>query len=231
MLAANQLRSGGSSRSEFAYQEIRQRVLSGRWRPGELISTYALAEELQISRTPVSEALKRLASEGIIDIIPQVGCIVRIPQPNEIQETFLIRAVLEGLSAEVAASRITDKDINTLDDILNASEDAAESSDAARYESLNRAFHNTISQIADLYTLSRLLVSLWQLSGYQTASIPFFAERFSVSLREHHLILEHLKNRDPDGARQATEAHLRRCAKDFANFAVSLQKESSQKEG
>jgi len=224
MLAANQMRLGGSSRSEYAYQEIRQRVLSGRWRPGELISTYALAEELQISRTPVSEALKRLASEGLIDIIPQVGCIVRVPQPGEIQETFLIRAVLEGLSAEMAASRITDKDINTLEDILKMSEEAAKSNDAVNYESLNRAFHNTISQIANLYTLNRLLVSLWQLSGYQTASIPFFAERFNISLQEHSIILEYLKKRDPAGARQATEAHLRRCAKDFAYFAEQVQK-------
>jgi DNA-binding GntR family transcriptional regulator len=228
MLAANQLKSVGSSRSEYAYQEIRQRVLSGRWRPGELISTYALAEELQISRTPISQALKRLASEGIIDIIPQVGCIVRIPQPNEIQETFLIRAVLEGLAAEVAASRITDKDISTLEDILKASEDAAKCNDAVNYAALNRAFHNAISQMADWYTLSRLLVSLWQLNGYQTAGISFFSERFSVSLSEHHLILEYLKKRDPNGARQATEAHLRRCAKDFASFAERLQKESSQ---
>ena len=69
--------------------------------------------------------MKRLAAEGIIEVIPQVGCIVRVPQPKEIQETFLIRAVLEGLAAEIAATQNVDTDIDTLESILKAAEEAA----------------------------------------------------------------------------------------------------------
>jgi GntR family transcriptional regulator, rspAB operon transcriptional repressor len=226
MLETNQrTQTVGGSRSEYAYQEIRQRLLSGRWKPGEQISTYALAEELQISRTPVSEALKRLAAEGIIDIIPQVGCVVRVPRPEEIEETFLIRAALEGLAAERAATQIGESDIQALESIIKAAEDAAARNDAIAYESLNRTFHDTIAQISGLTTLRRLLVNLWQLSGHQTGNVAFFAGRFRISISEHRRILEYLKQHDTTGARQMTEEHLRRCATDFAQFVQALRKE------
>lgn len=217
-LAREQRQEGRLSRRDYAYEELCRRLLSGKWSPGEIISTYTLAEELGVSRTPVVEAVKRLEAEGILEIVPQVGCIVRSPKPQEIRETFLIRAVLEGLAAEAAAKKVTEEDVNILNGILEESKKARERGDASKYAELNRAFHNTVAYIAGLRSLEQMLRRLWQLSNYQIASIPFFEERFEVSLAEHRTILERLRDHDASGAREITETHLRRCAEEFADF-------------
>lgn len=201
-------------------------MLSGKWRPGEIISTYALAEELGVSRTPVGEAVKRLEAEGILEIVPQVGCVVRGPEPEEVRETFLIRAALEGLAAEFVASRATEGDLEALSSILEASREAGESEDAGRYAELNRSFHNSIARISGFRSLEQTLATLWQLNSYQIASIPFFEERFEDSIREHRTILEHLREHDARAARETTETHLRRCAEEFASFLEESKREA-----
>lgn len=211
----------GISRSEYAYQRIRQRLLSGDLRPGDVISTYALAEELDISRTPVTEAIKRLEAENFLEIIPQVGCVVRSPRPDEIQEAFLIRSVLEGLAAELAAQRITDEGIQSLEALLQESEGAAEARDASAYQELNMAFHQRILQLAASPMLEQLVNNLWQRKGYEIGSLPFFGERFAISMREHREIVKQLRARDPRGARDAVEAHIRRSASAFLAFLDS----------
>lgn len=218
--------NGRISRRDFAYQEVCNRLLSGEWRPGEIISTYTLAEDLGVSRTPVVEAVKRLEAEGILEIVPQVGCVVRGPEPEEVRETFLIRAVLEGLSAEVAAEKISQEDVEALGKILEASREAGEDKDGSKYAELNRAFHNHIARISGLRTLEQTLISLWQLNSYQIASIPFFEVRFEDSLAEHLTILERLRDRDAKGAREVTEIHLRRCAEEFATFLENPERKS-----
>lgn len=192
--------------------------MSGRWHPGEVISTYAIAQELGVSRTPIVEAVKRLEGEGALKIVPQVGCVVQGPEPDQVRETFLIRAALEGLAAEFAASKITDSDLEEIEEIVVASEEAGERIDARRYEELNRAFHNRIAHISGIGSLEQTLRTLWQLSSYQVASVPFFEHRFEESVREHRTILKHLRENKAGAARETTEAHLRRCAEEFATF-------------
>lgn len=103
-----------TKRSEIAYNQIKEWLLSGSARPQDVFSSYKISETLNLSRTPVTAALKQLEHEGFIEIIPQVGCMIRYPDPAEVQETFLIRAVLEGLAAEIAAKECTEEDIQKL---------------------------------------------------------------------------------------------------------------------
>jgi DNA-binding GntR family transcriptional regulator len=99
------------SRTDYAYNQIKEWLLNGNLKPGETISSYKLAEVLNLSRTPVINALKKLESEGYIEVIPQVGCMVKLPNVDEARDRFMIRAVLEGFAAELAAQNKTDKDI------------------------------------------------------------------------------------------------------------------------
>jgi DNA-binding GntR family transcriptional regulator len=91
------VRSGATNRSDTAYERLRTDIVGGRWLPDTILSTYGLTEELAMSRTPIISALKRLEADGLIEIIPQVGCRVLQREHEEISETFTIRAALEAL--------------------------------------------------------------------------------------------------------------------------------------
>jgi DNA-binding GntR family transcriptional regulator len=182
------------------------------------VSTYSIAEELGMSRTPVISALHRLKADGLIEIIPKVGCRILPRDPAEIAETFMIRASLEGLSAELAARRITDDELVALEQVLLEAEAAVESGDAQRYERANRAFHGEILRISRLTHLGRMLDNLWQINRYQLAAQQFLAERMTVSRAEHRAIFHALAARDPVASEASAKSHLRRCSDDYLTW-------------
>lgn len=205
-------------RSNVAYERLRSDVLAGRWLPDDTLSTYGLAEDLGMSRTPVIEALKRLEAEGLIEIIPQVGCRVLRRAHKDITEAFMIRTALESLAAEVAADRITPEELEGLGEILLTAERAIEAQDPVRYEEANREFHLGIVQASGLDHLKRLLMELWTLHRYEMAARRFLGTRMKRSSREHRQILKALKTGDPTAAREAVDRHLRRSGEDYAEF-------------
>jgi DNA-binding GntR family transcriptional regulator len=90
---------------------IQTRVLSGDVPVGSRLRQEALAEEFGVSRTPVREALRKLQATGLVELLPNRGAIVRGPSAREIREAYEVRAELEGLAAELAAGRISDRDL------------------------------------------------------------------------------------------------------------------------
>lgn len=87
------------TRAQETYRHLLDELLRGRWQPGDIVSTNALAEELRLSRTPVLQAMKRLESEGLVEIVPQVGCRILKPTVGGLEDLFAIRAGLEGVAA------------------------------------------------------------------------------------------------------------------------------------
>jgi DNA-binding GntR family transcriptional regulator len=208
----------GSNRSDTAYESLRSDIVGGRWLPDTILSTYGLTEELGMSRTPIIGALKRLEADGLIEIIPQVGCRVLQREHEEISETFVIRAALEALGAERAAVRITDRELASLEQVLEAAEAAAAAGDAESYEQANQAFHAQILAASRLTHMPRILSGLWTLNRYQLATSRFLGQRMTVSNSEHREILEALKARDAIAARETVQNHLRRCSEDYLAF-------------
>lgn len=212
-----------ANRTELAYELLLKKIMTGHWYPGATLSTYALAEELEISRTPILEALKRLQAEGIVEIIPQIGCRVVQPTARDVAEVFTVRAVLEGLAAETAAVRISDKELKALWDLYWQSETAAESGESERYDSLNRQFHLSIVNASGMRKLEETMSGIWLLVRHQLSSIPFIAGRIERSMSEHLAILAALSSRDAESARRASEQHVRRCSQDFSSFLASRE--------
>lgn len=210
--------SPSHSRSEYAYQQIRRGLLAGRWRSGEALSAYSLAEELTVSRTPIMEALKRLESEGYLEIVPQVGCVVRGISSEQIRELFLIRAALEGVAAELAAARIGEPGLRRLRSNQLLAAGAAERDDAESFQELNQTFHRLIVEAAEVPLLSTLIMSFWQRREYETGSQIYFRVRMEQSLAEHGAIVVLLAARDAARARAAAEAHVRAAAEQFAQL-------------
>lgn len=209
-------------RSEQAYEYLIAEILRGRWQPGDTLSAYALSEELDISRTPVLEALKRLEAGGFVEIIPQVGCRVVTPSFKAVTDLFAIRAALEGLAAEVAATIMSDQDRVQLRDMLQQMEAAADSGDHHTYSELNYEFHLRIIDGSEMPHLVQTARGIWSLLRYQLARLPLGGTQSTTAIHEsraeHRAILDALDQRAAKRARSGAERHARRCGERIANY-------------
>jgi DNA-binding GntR family transcriptional regulator len=190
------------NRSEQAYEHLTEEILRGRWQPGDTLSTYALAEELQISRTPILEALKRLESEGLVEIIPQVGCQVTRPSWAAVAELYALRGALEGLAAEAAASAITDAGLAELRELADSIEAAARRGDEPAFEDLNSEFHRALLEASGLPRVAQTAHGVWSMLRYQLVRVPYTSEHMLDSLGEHQAIYDALERRETCGAPQ-----------------------------
>jgi DNA-binding GntR family transcriptional regulator len=195
------------NRAEQAYRRLTEEFLRGRWQPGDTLSTYALAEELEISRTPILEALKRLQAEGLVEIIPQVGCRVVHPTPARVDELFALRGAVEGLAAEGAATRISEREIRELMLVLRRLEAASEAGDDVKFSELNEQFHRRIILASGMPQVAQISQSIWSQLQFQLTRLPPRREQMPASLPEHREIFEALEQRDGKRARAAAESH------------------------
>jgi DNA-binding GntR family transcriptional regulator len=206
------------NRSEQAYEHLTAEIFRGRWQPGDTLSTYALAEELQISRTPILEALKRLESEGLVEIIPQVGCRVSRPSSAAVAELYGLRGALEGLAAEAAASAINDRGLAVLRELASSIETAARRGDEPAFEDRNYEFHLALLEASDLPRVTQTAQGVWSMLRYQLVRVPHTSEHMLDSVAEHQVIYDALKHRSGKQARAAAERHARRGAARLATL-------------
>ncbi|ADG07535.1 GntR family transcriptional regulator [Kyrpidia tusciae] len=193
------------------YVHLKKLILSRHLKPGQPIDIQHLSRELDVSRTPIQEALSRLEQEGFIQVVPQVGVYVHTPTSQELFEKLLSRAVLEGLLAAWAARRISDEDVALLGDLLTTMEPNRVS--AQHYAFVNREFHNIIYLASGLRYIQALVDLHWDLVDYaMSQDILFSPENMKKSYEEHKEIFDHLQNRRADAVRKAVEAHAFRVA-------------------
>lgn len=198
--------SSRQSRTATAYDHLLGEVLRGRWEPGATVSTYSLADELGISRTPIMEALKRLEAEGLIEIIPQVGWRVAPPDSGALDELFAIRGAIEGLAAAAAAERIDVRRLAELERLAGQME-AAPAGDAPAYDEINHRFHLLVVEASGMPRLAHTARGVWGALRYQLARLPPAEERWRESDPEHREIAAALHRRAPKRARAAAERH------------------------
>jgi DNA-binding GntR family transcriptional regulator len=210
---------GRMSRTEHAYRFLTREVLRGRWDAGATVSTYALAEELGISRTPVAEALRRLEGEGLVEIIPQVGTRIVQPDPGPVKDLFALRAALEGVATAAAARNITDAQLSELELTLGRLERSAAIGDRTAYEELYHDFHMRLIAAAGIPQLLDAARSIWTPLRYRLAGLPLGNEQLTESVREQRELYAAVKQRSAERARAAAERHVRSAA---ARFLVPL---------
>src|SRR5690606_24936012 len=133
-----------SSRAELVYEALRDDIFNNRLRPGERVSEERIAQRLKVSRTPVREALKRLHAEGLVEITPHRGAVVRDPSGEELAELCTVREVLEGLAARLAARSISDVELYTLERLINEMDAAAREDRIDDLIQYNHQFHESI---------------------------------------------------------------------------------------
>lgn len=159
------------ARAENAYRFLRLELLEGDLTPGEPLSVVALSRELKCSRVPVMEAIKRLAGEGFITIVPQVGCHVMTPAPADVRDFFVLFATIEATVTAFAAARRSDADAVEFEKTCaRVAADAAKAgAPAARdptYRRLNLLFHSHIHRMARSPASTEVARGLWDRSDF-----------------------------------------------------------------
>lgn len=201
---------------EAVYEQIKSALLDGAFAKGERLVEHDIAEKLQVSRTPVREALKRLESEGLLEALPRQGLIVKSHNEEEIREIYMIREALESLAAEQAAINATDEDVANLDELVHAMKRQDDPNcDSAEVLDIHRNFSEAYNRASHMPTLVRMIESLKeQIVPLRRVSLRGQMRRKEAQA-EHYALLEALKERKPNLAAELTRAHIRNALKAY----------------
>lgn len=194
------------SQGEVAYHRLHAAIRSGSFRPGDRLREVDVATKLELSRTPIREALRKLESDGIVEHRPRIGAVIRTLSQPEVVELYEMRLVLERTAAQMSAKHASPAEIDTLDG-LNAEIDAA-GQDTQRAAALNQDFHRCIYLSARnrfLLESARALNNALMLLGPTTLDDE---ARIKTVTAQHAAILTALRAGDPEAAGAAAEAHL-----------------------
>ncbi len=195
--------------SEKIHQLIRQSILEQKFSFGDRIIADELAREFGVSKTPVREALRQLKQEGLIDYIPRRGAFIKSPSQKEIFENLLLREVLEGLAARLAAENLKGEDRGFVGRLRTLFVPFKKGPiEAKRYIRAESRFHDLIAEAS---RCSRLIESLKNLEEFifwiRKVILPY---RLSESLRDHLAIIDAIEQGDGHLAESLMRAHLRK---------------------
>jgi DNA-binding GntR family transcriptional regulator len=188
---------------------VRAMLLDGEIPPGARIPERDLCEKLQISRTPLREALKVLAAEGLVQLLPNRGSRAAKLTDMDMRDLFEVCQGLEALAGELACERITDAGIGDVAAAHRAMVRYYEDGDLLQYYRCNRHIHEAIIAAAGNPVLSGLYESVTARIRRARYVTPMTPQRWALALQEHEAILNALQRRDGIGLSHILRAHLR----------------------
>ena len=208
LVPAQPVTEPGVSASRRVYRCLRQRIVEMRMLPGERIIERDLAEELGVSRTPVHEAVLRLADEGLIEIVPRSGTFVaRIPL-GVLEEGILVRRALETAIIAQATQRFTPKGAVRLRRILGQQVAAVGSNDTRAFHHTDEMFHAALAELSGYPGVWPIIQQAkTQMDRYRQLTLPLEGRMQNV-LIEHTEIMIAIESRDPTCAVRAMRNHL-----------------------
>ncbi|MFO1322518.1 MAG: GntR family transcriptional regulator [Burkholderiales bacterium] len=199
-----------------AYAAVRRRILDNVYPPGHQALESELAAELGISRTPVREALIRLANEGLVEVVPRHGMRVLPVSPADMAEIYLVLTALESAAAELLARRQPkDAELKPLVDATREMTRALKADDLDAWAAADERFHQGLVELAG----NRTLMDAVQRLGDRVHRARMFTLRLRPkpvnSTREHMAMLERIRAGDPQGAVDVNRAHRERASREL----------------
>ena len=210
LLGAAGRRSPDGSLGAEAYGRIRERIVSLELPPAMLIDEQSLAAEIGLGLTPVRQALRRLAWENLVVIMPRRGTLVADVNPADLSALFEVRIELEGLAAELAASRATPRQLEALADLMVRTREAlaAEKPDHHQLIELDREMHELLARAAHNEVLAQSLdthyvhvLRLWNIAIERVGELP-------SAIGEHVAIAQAVTDHDGASARELMRTHV-----------------------
>lgn len=194
--------------SEHAYKLIKGRIISAHYVPGQFLQEANICSDLELGRTPVHQALHRLQQEGLLDIIPRKGILIRSESLGEIFMALEARALIEPYCAAQCAERATDAQLLGLQELLDRYHQLHKDGDQTPMMEIDRQFHSTIATIAGndllvefLRPVQERMSRMWFLPHWQVRD-------YQVTENEHDELMNALRNRDGKAAADAMRAHI-----------------------
>jgi len=208
-------RKDSAKRADLAYDAIKSKLISGVLPGGARVDITELVEEIQTSRQPVLAAINRLAAEGFLRVVPQVGCWVASVEPDEVADFFRFFALTEGLACELGAMRREPAHIEALRANLEATVRlVGAKTDATRqareFFRLNREFHGLIHEMARSSYVATHAGSMWDRCDFYLASADAHiqGERIAESEQEHEAIVNAIADGQVKKAGSLMVAHI-----------------------
>jgi DNA-binding GntR family transcriptional regulator len=187
---------------------LRELIVDGTLEPGRRLSERDLGGQLGVSRTPLREALRLLAGERLVEVLPRRGARVADLDSALVEDVYPVLACIERLAVDMACRRVTDADLERLAGMLTRMRAIRSRGDKQAFFAISREFHETILHAAENVTLRGMHR---QLSG-QVRRARFLSlnteTEWDEALREHRLIMSALRKRDGAGAVEAVARHL-----------------------
>ena len=195
---------------ELVYLELKHKILTGEIVSQTRLMEIDLSEKMNVSRTPIREAIKRLADDGLVKVEPRRGAYVANISIKDMLDVFEVREDMEGFVAKLAAQRISDDEKNTLREIAREYEEAIEKADdKENIIDLDEKFHNFIVRCCGNETLSELVKYVQELSlrfrylYYNDFSL------YESTAEQHNRIREAINAGEEEVARDEADAHVR----------------------
>ncbi len=206
-LSRSRLDRSRSMRDQI-YPLVRRMILTGAIKPGSVIDEKAIAAELNVSRTPVREAVKKLSDENLVEVVAQSATRAARMDNKAIEEAFLIRRALEAESAAQAARNMTQTHADRLEDILLLHGRALQRKKYVEAIERDDDFHRYIAEISNLPRLWRAIeISKAQLDRCRHMMVPRKGEG-EATLDHHRNIIKALKTGSPSKSSKAMRDHL-----------------------
>ena len=194
---------------EQVAQRLRQMLVEGRIAPGAKLNERELSELLNVSRTPLREAIKMLAAEGLVELLPNRGAIAVSLTEADVLNTFEVMAGLEGMAGELAAQRITQPELAEIQAMQYEMMAAYTRRDLSSYYAVNARIHGAISAAAK----NPVLATVYQQVNARLQALRFRSnqdgEKWKRAVKEHEKMIEALVARDGAAMRATLELHLR----------------------
>jgi DNA-binding GntR family transcriptional regulator len=196
--------------ARLAYEKIRDSILEGHLKPGELYTEMNLARELGISRTPVREALLELSAQGLITFLPRKGIRVNYFTYRDIEEVFELRECIELAVVEKLASNAQVLDLSKAQRALESQRKAKDKNDSMKFLKDDRTFHLTLSKLTGnqrIVAIMENIRDMIQMMGFEALTRP---RRMEEVINEHQDVLDFILKGEKVRARKAMKYHLDR---------------------
>jgi DNA-binding GntR family transcriptional regulator len=193
---------------EEVAERLREQIFAHQMAPGSWVDEQSLALQLGISRTPMREAIKVLAAEGLITMYMNRGAYVTEVDRRDLEQIFTVLSLLEGQAAKETALRATEDQLTELDNLHHRLEKAAADRDLDQFFEINVKFHELIQGIAGNRWMNNTIADLRKVLKLQRRDSLNRTGRMQNSVIEHRQILEAILKRDPIGAEAAMRKHL-----------------------
>ena len=190
------------------FNKLREDILSGKYQEHEELKEVAIGEELGVSRTPVREAFRQLELEGLIQIVPNKGAYVTGITAKDVKDIYMIRSYLEGMCARLVTEKITEEQLDELEENVYLASYHASKGHMEQMAELDNRFHHILYEACDSKMLQKLLQDFHEYVMRIRKKTLSTKERGIASNEEHKQIMEAIKQRNAAEAERLANLHM-----------------------